>query len=215
MKLYFIYAERDKLTKEIYHSISPSYDVSFHDKEYILYAFTNNKSYLNRFLKERMDIFKVVKKEISEEEYTHKISLNDKRLQLKECTYDNGRGCQVEILGPLFEYEKCHCYWFEDILLEENFKYINCNVTDIFKDKYIEAFSFIGLNSMVYICDTNLDESIDYIFNEFCFNDDASKVYISPLAPFQKNPHTEISFQLGGREVNLFIHYYKSILRLK
>lgn len=221
MTFYFIYAEKEKLDKPIYTTcITSPYEILIHNRPYILYAITDKKDYMKHFIDTRADIFYVTKKKISKELINDDTEKDFRWYSLEYREYIS-RYEKINILSTYYEYSKCVDNWFDEVIdkFESTvFTYLTSDRINLYKDKYVNALTKIGLNTMIVIS-SGEEVDIDYVFEDFHFLeiDDRlnSGISVKPPDPLTRNPHFECQFDIKSQSLNIFIKFFKSTLLKK
>lgn len=177
VKLYFFIANDDELKKrlECYNGYTVDYRkfLKISGNQYSVYAFTNKKSYRDKFIElHDMSMFSCITYDVTKEEYDALLHDNmiRKTCELKEIKYiTNSKS--AKIVSTEWEHEECCELWIDTM---ENsgdtvFSYIPFEVIDALQDKYIDALNKLGLNAMVVVLDEELSNILDnfpYVFDD-------------------------------------------------
>lgn len=209
LKLFSFFINEKYLTRYMGYYTSRDRFIKINGTKYILYACTTKKKYKKDFLKvRRNDIFIIKKKNIDKNEYKE---LKSAGLNMYELNYYelSNYSYKTKMLLSYFEYECVHTQWIDMILPEEVFSYLSPDIISSINKEYEIALTYLGLNSLILVTG---DDSLEYCFDELIFNDDCSVLHVTPnIIPKEKSFST--SFDIKGKEINLFIHIFKSTLK--
>ena len=195
MKIFYIYAKIPRLLfdERIRYLLSNQHN--FHCKKgYMcgLYAFTNNKKLLKKFLEFRdPDVYSVIKDNIDDDDYKD-IHVNKGDLELRYSDFSLNNKENIEMVVTKNE---------ETIIKYDGQEYINAYGPSsyvktnfyIFNDKIISALDNLGYTKS-YIDQFGTDDEVDYMYYNESFN-------LSPLL----NKHIKSKYN----EINLLLYLYR------
>lgn len=190
------------LTPKIRYTVSHALDYNVNG--YILYAYTTKKKYVNRFLEERINDFKLIEKVLTKEEFKS-IQNNIVGYELREWTYHNFKSNTV-ILSTCNEYNHCKYSWI-NLIDPKIFSYIPYTIIDALEDEYRYALYKLGLNGMILVADEELSQS--------GLLDDISVLDENSILHIESGLGTDVtlSLKLRPKEMNVFIHQFKSLFK--
>lgn len=206
MRVYFFYIKKDLLPEDITFTMRSDFFRNTQDRNYVLYAITNNKDYKDKFLIERSKEFIKTKHKVDIEEFEKmKKDLKGYFLDYRDYKYDDG---SVKILSTKFEYNAVLYEWFEFNNLYDNLGLFSYQILHSLKDEYYFALHRLGLISL-YVC-SHSPEYAEWYFDEIMFEDNHLKSLYHLFLPDQK---IEISIKLRPNEFNLFISAFRSLFK--
>jgi len=210
MKIYLFYIPLIFLQKKIaYTTVSDEDIISDDGIEYRFYSFTTDKNKKERFLKERINNFLLITKNINKNEY-EEFKKNKSTFELLYIKYDN-YSYGINILSTMNEYNHCKYAWCE-IFNEKNIlSSLPYNLIDIIDNDYQEYLAILGLNSLVITYDEELSSMLvnsGYQFDEECvFNIDDQEYYD------KSGRIATISLKLKPKEYNFYIHEFNELYK--
>lgn len=195
MKIFYIYAKIPRLLFDERLKYLLSTQHTFHCKKgYMcgLYAFTNSKKIMKKFLEFRdPEVYSVIKDDIDDDEYQN-IHLNKSDLELRYSDFTLNEKEKIEMVVTKNE---------ETIIKFDGKEYINAYGPSsyvktnfyIFNDKIINALDGLGYTKS-YIDQFGSDDEVDYMYYNESFG-------LSPLM----NDHMNSKYN----ELNLLLYLYR------
>lgn len=209
MKVYLFFVEKEALYEAIgsHLALFSYYKEFIAGKEFLLYAYTNQKNYYLQFKKlHRNDLFRVITKDISEDEYND-LKSEFKNQLLSDYQYTDGKN-EVSIISTAIEYEESRhgaLSIIED-QAENLFSMLPYFFIDSLKDKYRDALITLGLNSLITVVDEQFEG-----YEEFSPHDE----YIISIPSTKEDAlgkKISVMLNIKSKSLNCYINFFNGIL---